>query len=182
MVKTKRSSAQTCASQLKKKKNIHTDKWPERKVKAYLIKLLNKSGLLWWRNQSAAGYFNGRFMKAGCPGLWDICAVTAYECADKVTFIECKATGKQLSKNQEEFRCRIGERAVAWRVVDSKKSSNNCLCFLLDFFLFYTIGADGDTGLYDTLAKGLLSGGIAGWKAARTRVLDTLAAKRAQST
>lgn len=152
-------------------------KWPEKKVKAYMVKLLNKSGLTWWRNQSAAGMFNGRFMKAGCPGLPDMCVLIK----GSVIFYELKATGKKLSAEQLTFAGQL--EPGTFFVVDSKQSVEMFVTSLL----LSSVSNDVEGILYGEDASKLpseIAAGLQGrrglsWEATRTRLLGNIATFRA---
>lgn len=150
-------------------------KWPEKKVKAYMVKLLNKSGLTWWRNQSAAGMFNGRFMKAGCPGLPDLCVLVNWV----VFFCELKATGKKLSAPQREFQDKVNPDSFF--IVDSKTAVEVFVSALMlaqmdnGKIMEGVLHGEDFTKLSAEIAAGLQGRRGLSWEAARTRLLGNLA-------
>lgn len=93
-------------------------------IKAHLVKLLNKSGLLWWRNQS--GTAKGGKMRLAVRGTPDLSVglhgVTYY--------IECKAPGETLSKDQVVWRDRYNPRPGTYVVVDSLASCDTIVYLL----------------------------------------------------
>jgi len=84
---------------------------PEAKLKAYTVKKLKESGLLWWRNQSAMVPIgegpNKRFMHAGTPGLPDLMFIGN---DGHLWCLELKSPTGKPSPKQREFADRVREQ------------------------------------------------------------------------
>lgn len=87
---------------------------PEGKIKAAIVKLLNLTDLVYWRNNSGFVMMNGRPIRMGCPGLPDICIAQP---DNRVIYIELKRPGGKFSASQLEF---IRKTGAVVRLVDSR--------------------------------------------------------------